>query len=170
VLLDAPAGKAAGAPVSGGDPKAAAETSDGSTQRTVAFILGGAGILALVTSGGIEIFNLAVTNKDAKDLSTQSNDKGCSEPVRSKLPPCATVTVNGTQQIGLIDAQKSKQQAADRNTLAAVLVGAGGVALLGASIALLLTAPSGKSAARTTPHVVPLLGQGMQGLGVVGVF
>jgi hypothetical protein len=167
-LEDAPPA-VAGAPAPGDETKPKA-TSEGSTQRTAGYILGGAGILALVAAGGIEIFNLAVTSPDAKKLLDDKGVAGCDAPAKAALPPCATIVLAGSRRTGLIDSYNSKKDAVSTNELAAVVVGAGGVLLLGAGIALVLTAPSGKAAARTTPRVFPLLGQGTQGFGVSGSF
>ncbi len=159
-LEDAPpeaAGGAAGGadyrPPSGGG-------SDGSTQRTIGFVLGGAGILALVTAGGIQIFNFAVTNRDYKDVA-ETFDK-----------ECGTVPTRTAQECTDLQASRdSKDDARDGNQVASIVVGAAGVALLTTGIVLALTAPSGsRSAKSSTPLFMPLVGRDNVGFGVRGVF
>ncbi len=157
-LADAPADAAAS--LGGDPPRAATGGSDGSTQRTVGFVLGGVGLLALVTAGGIVIFNLAVTDRQYKDLQNKIDD-----PVGScrRGPPedCSK------QQTAL----SSKDAARDANQLGAQIVGAAGGALLVAGVVLLLTAPSSKtSGSLSKPLILPVVSQTTMGLGLSASF
>lgn len=141
----------------GGDSRPAG--SDGSTQRTIGFVVGGAGILALVTAGGIVIFNLAVTNSQYKDVKKDFDERECS--TKPTTAPCPT----------LAKALDSKDEARDANTVAAVAVGATGAAMLIGGILLLVTAPSGRSSASMTkPLILPAVTPTSAGLGLSASF
>lgn len=144
----------------GGDSRPAG-SNDGSTQRTIGFVLGGAGILALVTAGGIQIFNLAVTNREYKDLEKTINaDNG----------DCAT-SPNGANCLAQKESLKSKDDARDSNQLASIVIGATGAAMLIGGIVLLVTAPSGKSTATLTkPLILPAVTPTSAGLGLSASF
>jgi hypothetical protein len=156
-LEDAPVGTGPGpGPVAGGDYNKPVGSSEGSAQRTVGFVLGGAGILALVTAGGIQIFNLAVTDSQYKDIAEKRT--------ASKCGTAAAESSCGGEK-GLDSTLQSKDDARNSNELAAIIVGATGGAMVVAGIVLLLTAPSGKSAKNTVPLVVPLIARDAAGLG-----
>jgi hypothetical protein len=163
VEVAAPVGAPAAAAA---DSRPPAAGNDGSTQRTVAFVLGGAGILALLTAGGIQLFNLAVTNADYKKLNGDY-DKQC------------TVNPDTAECRSLATSVKSKDDARTGNQIGAIVVGAGGIALLATGIVLLATAPSGKATATATgtgtgtlraPRVLPIVARDTMGLGLSGAF
>jgi hypothetical protein len=159
------AGGGAGAAASGGDYRPPQNGNDGSTQRTIAFVLGGAGILALLAAGGIQLFNLAVTNPDYKQV---KKDYDGHQP--NPCTPADELVPGDCQQLG--KGLKSKDDARSSNQLAAAVVGAGGAALLITGIVLLVTAPSSKSAASLTtkPRLLPVVGRDMTGFGLSGAF
>jgi tetratricopeptide (TPR) repeat protein len=132
--------------------------SDGSTQRTIGFVVGGAGILALVGAGGLLIFNLAVTESKRKDLSNQlQTDCPNGSPAPGKTVDCKN----------LKDAYESKKTAAENNQLATQIVAGAGIAMLGTGIVLVLTAPSKKTG---TPRLLPDGGPTHAGLSLSGTF
>ena len=148
-----------GAAPAGGDYHPPQPGNDGSTQRTVGLIVGGVGILALIGAGGLEIFNLAVTNPDYKKTKTDSD--ACPTVVPLNLARCA----------GLATSVTSKDDARHSNQTAAVVIAAAGGALVITGIVLLATAPSGRSTgALTKPRVYPLFGNGTTGLGLSAAF
>ena len=136
--------------------------NNGSTQRTVGLIVGDVGILALIGAGGLEIFNLAVTNNDYKDVDKQYQAKKCGDPtVVPADPSCPQLTSSRT----------SKDDARHSNQTGALVMAIGGGALVATGIVLLVTAPSGQSTGELTkPRVYPLVGNGMTGLGLGGAF
>jgi hypothetical protein len=149
---------AAGAPA-GGDYHPPQTGNDGSTQRTVGLIVGGVGILALIGAGGLEIFNLAVTNADYKK--TKNDSDACP----TQLPP------NPARCAGLATSVTSKDDARHSNQTAAIVIASAGGALIITGIVLLATAPSGRSTgALTKTRVYPLLGNGTTGLGLSAAF
>ena len=157
-LEDAPvAGPVAGTPEYS---KPVGSSTEGSTQRTVAYVVGGAGIVALLTAGGIQVFNLAVTNSQYKDLQGQSEKVPCPTTDPTKTGTCASL------QIVLA----SKDAARDSNQVAAIVVGALGGALLITGIVLLVTAPSAKTAKNTLPLVVPMLARDTAGFSLQARF
>lgn len=142
--------------------------SDGSTQRTIGFVLGGAGILALVTAGGLQIFNLAVTNPDYKTTQKDSVAEGCGPngddgPSRDD-PKCSGPT-------GFANSLETKDDARNSNQAAAIGVGIGGAALLAGGLILIFTAPSGaRTGSVQKPRFVPLIGRGQLGGAFGGTF
>jgi hypothetical protein len=141
---------------------------DGSTQRTIGFVLGGAGILALVTAGGIQIFNLAVTNPDYKSTQKESVAEGCGtngdNGASAADPKCSGPT-------GFANSLKTKDDARSSNQTAALGVGIGGVALLAGGLILLFTAPSSsRSGSIQRPLFSPIVGRGQLGAGFSGSF
>jgi hypothetical protein len=149
----------------GGDGKTG---NDGSTQRTLGFVLGGAGILALVTAGGIQIFNLAVTNreyKDNKDLLDASEKTTNNEATSCNRAP------DGENCQQLKNAVQTNDDARKSNQLASIIVGATGGAMLVAGIVLLVTAPSAKSTGGLTkPLILPVVGRDTMGVGLSASF
>lgn len=132
--------------------------SDGSTQRTVGFVVGGVGVLALIGAGGILIFNLAVTESKRKDLSNQlESDCPGGNPAPGKNVDCAD----------LQNAYDSKKKAAENNQLATQIVAGAGLAMLATGIVLVATAPSKKTGKAT---IVPTGGPTHAGLSLVGTF
>ena len=158
---------AGGAGAAGGDTRSASGGGSGNAQRTVGFIVGGAGILALVAAGGIQIFNLAVTvskRDDQKNAATTNKcDLGADENAQ---PAVAAPACSGSS--GIVHSYKSYDDAAHSNQLAAIIVGAVGVAALGTGIVLLVTAPSGEKTGQAKPRILPTFGPGSAG--VIGTF
>jgi hypothetical protein len=146
----------------GGDSKPVTGGNEGSTQRTVGFVLGGAGILALVTAGGIQIFNLAVTNRDYKDRSDQLD--------ASRLNGDCKNAPKGDNCMNLESAVQSKDDARKGNQLASLIVGAAGGAMLVAGIVLLVAAPSAKTGSLSRPLVLPMVTRDTTGLGLSASF
>jgi hypothetical protein len=162
-LEDAPVmatpGPTATPPAGGGDYRPPQTGNDGSTQRTVGLIVGGVGILALIGAGGLEIFNLAVTNADYKKIKSDSDQ--CTATNGATSPLCA----------GYPGSLQSKDDARHSNQTGAIVIAASGGALVITGIVLLATAPSSRSAAQVTiPRVYPLVGNGTTGLGLSGSF
>jgi hypothetical protein len=143
----------------GGEYRPAQTGNDGSTQRTVGLIVGGVGILALIGAGGLEIFNLAVTNADYKNIKSAS-DK-CTATSGATSPLCA----------GFPGSLQSKDDARHSNQTGAIVIAASGGALVITGIVLLATAPSSRSSGQLTlPRVYPLVGNSTTGLGLSGSF
>jgi len=147
----------------GGDYRPPAQGgNDGSTQRTVGLIVGGVGILALIGAGGLEIFNLAVTNADYKK--TKSDSDQC-----LKDHPVGSPTASACD--GYPGSLQSKDDARHSNQTAAIVIAASGGALVITGIVLLATSPSSRSSGTLTkPLVYPLFGNGTTGLGLSGAF
>lgn len=125
---------------------------DGTTQRNIGFVIGGAGIVAGIVAIAVEFLALREEDKSkqnaAKIDSAAPQDKKAFE-----------------------DARDSHHSAAKSNELAAIGMGAGAVVFIGVGITLVLTAPSGaKAADLNKPRIVPLLGNGTTGLGLTGTF
>jgi hypothetical protein len=162
-LEDAPVAEtppvATGPAAGGGDYHPPQTGNDGSTQRTVGLIVGGVGILALIGAGGLEIFNLAVTNADYKK--TKSESDACP----TQVPP------NPARCPGLVTSAASKDDARHANQTAAIVIAAGGGALVITGIVLLVTTPSSRSSGELTkPRVYPIVGNGTTGLGLSAAF
>jgi len=155
-----PPGPGLAAPA-GGDYHPAQTGNNGSTQRTVGLIVGGVGILSLIGAGGLEIFNLAVTNNDYKKIDNDYLAKHC-----DASPPGDPVACPG-----LTTSRTSKDDARHSNQTGAIVLAVAGGALVATGIVLLVTAPSGQSTGELTkPHVYPLVGNGTTGLGLSGAF
>lgn len=130
-----------------GDPAGSANTivvTEGSSQKTVAIIVGSAGILALLAAGGIQ-FLANKEDKKASELYAQRDDPKTAPGDRNELEQAAN----------------SRKEAAKNNQLIAIVTGAGGVVLLGVGVVLFLTAPSSKSSGK--PRVLPVVGPGYAG-------
>jgi hypothetical protein len=167
-LEDAPVDPNA-SPTPGSDarPPASSGGSDGSTQRNVGFVLGGAGIVALLAGGVIQIIALGV-NSDASDIDLKRRDTtngqvDCSDP---KVP--AATTKAGSTCGSLNESYDTKKDAANANQLGAIVTAAGGAVLIGVGATLILTSGSSKSSSKTT--LIPLLGTSQAGLGISGSF
>jgi hypothetical protein len=124
--------------------------NDGSTQRTVGIVVGGAGLLAGLA--GIGLFILA------------KNEEGERDEQRRK----ADGTAPGPQRDAFVRSGNSHAKAADNNQLIAIVLGAGAVVLVGVGAVLFFTAPKHEKAAKS--RVVPLLGPNFGGLGLTGTF
>jgi hypothetical protein len=136
------AGAGAGAgPSAGAGVSAGAGTSDGSTQRTIAIVVGGAGVVAL---GVGTYFGIAALSKKG-DESVQCGG--------SSSGPCNSTGVS------------LSQTAASDGNVASVLLGVGAVAVVGAGV-LWFTAP--RAHATTAWHVTPLVGRDTAGLSLQG--
>ncbi len=133
--------------------------NDGSTQRTVGLIVGGVGILALISAGGLEIFNLAVVNPDYKK--TDAESEACMKANPMNPSQCAELARSAT----------TKNDARQGNQTAAIVIAASGGALVITGIVLLATAPSGRTTGELLkPRVYPLFGNGTTGLGLSAAF
>lgn len=164
-LEDAPAEKGGGAAGSEYTPPAGSG-KDGSTQRNVGFIMGGAGIVAGVVAVALEFLALRENDK-RKDAQAALN---------AALPPNAPPVQPGdTLRQANIDSLKNSRDthdsAAKGDQLGAIITGAGAIVLIGVGVTLVLTAPSGsKSADATKTRFYPILGEGKAGLGLGGTF
>lgn len=158
----APTAAPAGPTPAGGDyhpPQAGG--NDGSTQRTVGLIVGGVGILALIGAGGLEIFNLAVTNNDYKKIDSDYQAKKC-----SATPPGDPIACPQ-----LASSRQSKDDARHANQTGAIVMAVSGGALVIGGIVLLATAPSSRTTGvLTKTRFYPLVGNGTTGLGLSGAF
>jgi hypothetical protein len=128
-------------------------SNDGSTQRTIGIVVGGAGILAGLA--GVGLFILAKNEESERD---ELRDK-------------ANGTQPGEQQNAFNRSADSHAKAADNNQLIAIILGAGAVVLVGVGAVLYFTAPKAQekaAKARLLPH--PLLGPNYGGLGLTGTF
>ena len=149
-------------PPGGGDYVPPAPARDGSTQRMVGYIAGGAGIVAAVVAVVLEV--VAVKESD-------KSDTNAAEAAKINPLPGPNFITDTTNKKNLQDAASSQHRAAKRDETGAILCGIGAVVLIGTGVTLLLTAPSSKSSASLSrPIVVPILGRDNAGLGVVGTF
>ena len=131
---------------------------DGTTQRNIGFVVGGAGIVAGIVAVGVELLALRTDDK-RKDAEAAAIAAATSSP-----PNQANVESQGK-------AAKGFDKAAKTDELIAIATGAGGIVLIGVGITLILTAPSSsKSADLRKPRVFPLLGNGTTGLGLTASF
>jgi hypothetical protein len=133
------------------------------TQKTIGFILGGAGLAAMLGGGALQLFNVAVVNQDAKDINRSLSQ--CRQPFEDSQ------IVNQTTCPELKRSYDTKKSAArDNQTIALVLLGSG-AALFGAGLIMVLTAPS-RNSPRTQgrPQVLPLLGPDLAGASLSTAF
>ena len=154
-LEDAPAETAAPrAPAAAETSAPAAPMRDGTGQRNIGFVLGGAGIVAGIVAVALEF------------LALREKDKGTDVTAMANAQP------DPTERAKLVDNAKSHTDAAKNDELGAVILGAGGIVLIGVGITLLVTAPSGpaKTADATRTRVTPLLGRDLAGVGISGSF
>ncbi len=157
----APVGPAGPAP--GADYAAPPTARDGSTQRLIGYVAGGAGIAAGIVAIIVEV--LAVSEAKKKD--SNASEAGKITP----MPGSPTFTADTANRQSLLDSATSHHSAAKSDELVAVVTGIGAVVLIGVGATLLLTAPSAKaSGSLSRPLVVPLLGRDNAGLGLVGTF
>ena len=128
---------------------------DGTVQRNIGFVIGGAGIVAAIVAVAVEF--LAIHEDDKrKDYDAQIK----------ALPPGPSAN-----RTSLEDSSSSRKSAAKSDELIAIGTGAGAVVFIGVGITLILTAPSSSKAADVTkPRLYPLLGNGTTGLGLTGSF
>jgi hypothetical protein len=166
-LEDGPVEQTAVTPTPGGETRPAEPPrSDGSTQRNIGLVVGGAGIVALLTGGVLQVVALSV-NSDANKI--DRDRKG--PPDCTDKNTAGTTVVAGSTCDSLNSSYDQKKSAAKSDQLAAIITGAGGVVLIGVGVTLILTSSSRSSTASlTTPKVVPLLGAGQAGLGLMGAF
>ncbi len=161
-LEDAPVDvkPAAVAPSSEYTPPAAGGR-DGTTQRNIGFVLGGAGIVAGIVGIALEFLALRVDDERA-------TAKTAAIAAETAVPQTDQTRADAIEQR---KTEKSKDDAAKGNQLGAVIVGGGGVLLLGVGITLILTAPSSSRSADTTKtRFYPMVGNGTTGLGLTGSF
>lgn len=132
-------------------PPAEAPSNSGSTQRTIGIILGATGIAALGTGGA---FQLVALGEDS--TSDRQRDSIVANCVQGNPPD--SKPVDGTDCGKLKASQISHADAAKQNQLTAIVLGAGGVAMIGVGLVLYFTAPTAKastSAFRVLPDVAP---------------
>ncbi len=163
-LEDAPVAAVVNPPPSGGgDYQAPAPTRDGSTQRLVGYVAGGAGIVAAGVAVVLEVVAVKESDKSASNAAEGN-----------KINPVAgtpTFDADTANKKSLSDAASSQHRAAKRDETGAVICGIGAVVLIGAGITLILTAPSSKSSASVSkPLLFPIVGRDTAGLGLVGTF
>lgn len=127
-------------------------TSDGSTQRTLGIVAGGAGLLAGISSIGVFI------------LASSVDDEG------KRLRDDEKAATNDVDRAEYARTAKSKESAADMNRIIALSLAGGGAVLVGVGAVLYFTAPSAPKTSAAKTQVVPLLGPGFGGLGVGGTF
>lgn len=127
-------------------------TSDGSGQRTVGIVVGGAGLLSGLA--GLGLFILAKNEEsESQSLDEQARGMAADDPQRASIAQSAS----------------SHRKAAVNNQLISVILGGGAAVLVGVGAVLYLTAPkAAEKVARS--RVVPLVGSGYAGLGLGGTF
>jgi tetratricopeptide (TPR) repeat protein len=136
---------------------------DGTTQRNVGLVVGGAGIVAGIAAIAVQF--LALSEQDKR--TNASDDKKAAEAAAKK----GGVTLTPEQVKNFNERFDSHDKAAKSDQLIAVVTGAAGVVMIGVGITLILTAPSSsKSADLTKPRLYPLLGNGTAGFGLTGSF
>lgn len=162
-LEDAPVAAIVNPPPGGGDYPPPAPAKDGSTQRLIGYIAGGAGILAAGAAVILEVVAVGESDK---------SDKNAAEA--NKINPVAgtpTFEADTTNKKSLSDAASSQHRAAKRDETGAIISGIGAVVLIGGGITLILTAPSSKSSASVSrPLLFPIVTRDTAGLGLVGTF
>ena len=129
-------------------------TSDGSGQRTVGIVVGGAGILAGLAGLGVYILasNEASKGQELREEAKAARDAG--EVDKAKNADLAADT---------------RFDARDNNLLIAIICGAGGAVLIGVGAVLYFTAPKG-AATTGKPQLLPAIGPNYAGLGLGGRF
>lgn len=154
-LEDAPEEKGAPAGTVVGDYRPpAGSASESSTQKTVGFVIGGVGILALATAGGFLIVNVVATKPSLEDTRRDSAADGCGTEGNNGTKPVASCQ-------SYIDSIESRTDARDVNDAVTIGAGLGGVALLATGIVLVLTAPSGaRTGSVQKPAILPVVGRG----------
>jgi hypothetical protein len=130
----------------------------GGSQRTIAFVAGGTGIVAGVVAIIVEVVALKEQDKSKSQAEAATKITG-------------TTTNDVDNRKNLQDSATSHHSAAKTDEAIAIVSGIGGVVLIGVGVTLLLTAPSAKSSGSLShPLVVPLVGRDNAGLGLVGRF
>lgn len=162
-LEDAPpeAAKTAGAAVPPTSPPPEAQGSAGGTQRTIGIILGAAGIAALGTGGAFQLVALGEDRESDRQRDTIANN--CLDAPPSTL-------VGTTSCAELRKSQPTFADAAKQNQLAAIVLGASGVAMLGVGVVLYLTAPSNKPSSSGSFRVLPDVAPGRAGFTLGATF
>lgn len=137
----------------------AGSTRDGTTQRNIGFVVGGAGIVSGVVAIALEF------------LALREDDKA-KENAKDAAGVTGTTPQDEINRNEYLSSSKSHSDAAKSNETGAIVLGASAVVLIGVGITLVLTAPSGAKAAKLekTPRLFPLLGSGTAGLGLSGSF
>lgn len=125
-------------------------TNDGSGQRTVGIVVGGAGILAGIAAVGM----LVVAHGQANNRDEQT-----------KLANTST----GENRTRSLASAKTFDDAAHNDQLIAIILGAGAAVLVGTGAVLYFTAPKHTEKAAKT-RVLPLMGPNFAGLGLGGAF
>ena len=150
-------------PVTGPDYVPPEPGRGGSSQRTIGFVVGGAGIVAGIVAVVLEL--LAVKEQDKSQNATAA--AAAIKPV----PGSATYVGDLDNQNKQRDSATSHHNAAKTDEAIAIVTGVGAVVLIGVGVTLLLTAPSSRSSGGLSrPLVVPLVGRDNAGLGLVGSF
>ncbi len=163
ILADAPEAKAipGPSPVPGADyaSPTTGTKSDGSTQRTVGYLVGAGGIVALIVAGTLQVLASDVRSKQKDAENTLARERlGVRQPTAERVKELETAIDNNKTQ-------------ADGNQLGAIATGIGGVVLIGTGLVLVFTAPSGKSSGKLKlPPVMPVVGQGYAGAGATFAF
>jgi tetratricopeptide (TPR) repeat protein len=150
-LEDAPVEEKAADP----DPRSAPlqpniVVSDGSGQRTVGVVVGGAGILTALAGVGVFVLAQAETSKRDDERALAQN------------PPPGDDRDHASSA-------KSHDDAAHRNQLIAIMLGSGGAVLVGVGAVLYFTAKK-HDVVTARPTVVPLVAPTFAGLGLGGAF
>jgi hypothetical protein len=162
-LADDPDALKVGAGVGGGQGQGGGPgadhptTTENTSQRNIGLVVGGAGIVALIAGGAVQILALSESGK-ASDDSNQEKTDNCSQPQPANSP-CPS----------LQSSYNSHHNAALGDQTAAIIIAGAGAVMLGVGIVLFLTS-SKSSAAAARPLVVPIVGKDTTGLGLAGVF
>lgn len=125
--------------------------NDGSGQRTVGIVVGGAGILSGLAAAGL--FVLAKNEESERD--------------EQRSAALAAATVEQKEQFD--KSADSHNKAAENNQLISVILAGGAVVLVGVGAVLYFTAPKRAEKAAAT-RLVPLVGPSFGGLGLGGTF
>jgi hypothetical protein len=134
---------------------------DGTGQRNIGLVVGGAGIVAAIVAVSLEFLAISTDNK-------RKDAQNAAAAFRSPTNTDSNRVINAENQD---KAAVGYDKAAKNDQLAAIVTGAGAVVLLGVGVTLILTAPSSsKSADLTKPRIYPMLGNGTGGLGLTGSF
>lgn len=151
-LEDAPVEAKPVAGAAGTDYRPPVVASDGSSQRTVGIVVGGAGILAGVAA--VVVFTVAKGEETERDQQRAvQNDPSKTVPVRAEAERSAD----------------SHEKAAKNNQLIALGLGGGAVVLVGVGAVLFFTAP--KAAPKTAQtRLLPVVTPTFAGLGLSGSF
>jgi hypothetical protein len=126
--------------------------SDGSTQRLLGVIAGGAGVLTGLAAVGVFI----LANKEASDRDEQQ--AVYKDPTKSD-----------GERAGAAKSANSHNDAANNDQLIALILTGGAVVMAGLGAVLFFTAPKSKEKTATIVPT-PIAGPNFQGLGVVGTF